>query len=317
MLQWLATSTFSASHPHVEHYLNDYWQQLKHGDHPRWKNAIDNIAQILGQSESGWLVEEDHLHLAKQAFTNNDQTQLEQNLREFMPWRKGPLSIGPTRIDTEWRSDWKWQRLEPHVDWQGKSILDVGSGNGYYGYRMLAAGAASVIGVDPTVLFIMQSQLMQQCAGYPNNWVLPMTLEQTPPSLDGFDIVLSLGVLYHRKDPVEHIQQLMQRLKPGGQLVLETFVLPPGMGDSIEVERYARMRNVYEIPSVDLLQQWFEQAGCTDVRMVDFCRTGVEEQRTTDWMRFESLRESLDEGDSKVTVEGWPGPVRVVCLGGG
>ena len=38
------------------------------------------------------------------------------------------------------------------------------------------------------------------------------------------------------------------------------------------------------------------------------------EQRRTDWMRFESLRDFLDAEDPSRTVEGHPAPVRAVML---
>ena len=43
-------------------------------------------------------------------------------------------------IDTEWRSDLKWNRIAGAVDFSRKTVLDVGCGNGYYGWRMLHSG---------------------------------------------------------------------------------------------------------------------------------------------------------------------------------
>jgi hypothetical protein len=68
-----------------------------------------------------------------------------QHLREVLlrlhPWRKGPLELGGVLIDTEWRSDWKWERVRPFLDLENQRVLDIGCGNGYFGWRMLAAGA--------------------------------------------------------------------------------------------------------------------------------------------------------------------------------
>ena len=50
-------------------------------------------------------------------------------LMNLHPWRSVPILFG-THIDTEWRSDWKWTRIEPHVaDLQGRRVLDVGCGS--------------------------------------------------------------------------------------------------------------------------------------------------------------------------------------------
>ncbi len=54
-------------------------------------------------------------------------------------------------------------RLEPALEsLAGKRVLDVGCGNGYHCWRMLGAGAAEVIGIDPTPLFILQFKALQR-----------------------------------------------------------------------------------------------------------------------------------------------------------
>ncbi len=59
-----------------------------------------------------------------------------------MPWRKGPFSLYGVNIDTEWRSDWKWDRVLPHLSpLKGRLVLDVGCGGGYHMWRMLGEGA--------------------------------------------------------------------------------------------------------------------------------------------------------------------------------
>ena len=40
----------------------------------------------------------------------------------------------------------------------------------------------------------------------------------------------------------------------------------------------------------------------------------VDEQRSTEWMRFDSLASALDPNDSGRTVEGWPAPERALLL---
>ncbi|PMC22346.1 tRNA 5-methoxyuridine(34)/uridine 5-oxyacetic acid(34) synthase CmoB, partial [Klebsiella aerogenes] len=34
-----------------------------------------------------------------------------------------------------------------------------------------------------------------------------------------------MGVLYHRRSPLDHLWQLKDQLAPGGELVLETLVI--------------------------------------------------------------------------------------------
>jgi tRNA (mo5U34)-methyltransferase len=236
-------------------------------------------------------------------------------LQQLHPWRKGPYSIHGLHIDTEWRSDWKWQRLAPHIrPLQNKLVLDVGCGNGYHAWRMLAAGAAAVIGIDPSLLFAFQWRAVKHFFGaqWPV-WVLPVGIEAVPPKLQAFDSVFSMGVLYHRKSPIDHLLELRDSLKPGGELVLETLVIEQG-DVLVPHGRYARMRNVWFIPSCEQLIIWLSRCGFQDSRVVDVTPTSIDEQRSTDWMRFESLRHCLNPANPRLTVEGYPAPVRATLV---
>ena len=66
-------------------------------------------------------------------------------------------------------------------------VLDVGCGNGYYGWRMCAAGARCVIGIDPTLVYLMQylaalRYLMPARPAFVNA-VLPARLEDAPAAM--------------------------------------------------------------------------------------------------------------------------------------
>ena len=88
-----------------------------------------------------------------------DAQYLREVLLRLHPWRKGPLELGGVLIDTEWRSDWKWERIRPFLDLENQRVLDIGCGNGYFGWRMLAAGARLVVGVDPSPGMMSQAHL--------------------------------------------------------------------------------------------------------------------------------------------------------------
>lgn len=218
-----------------------------------------------------------------------------------MPWRKGPYSLYGINIDTEWRSDWKWERVLPHLsDLTGRTILDVGCGSGYHMWRMIGAGAHLAVGIDPTQLFLCQFEAVRKLLGNDQRaHLLPLGIEQLP-ALEAFDTVFSMGVLYHRRSPLDHLWQLKDQLAPGGELVLETLVVE---GDENTVlvpgDRYAQMRNVYFIPSAAALKMWLEKCGFIDVRIVDACVTSTEEQRRTEWMTTESLADFLDPQDQR------------------
>lgn len=234
-------------------------------------------------------------------------------LQQFRPWRKGPFEIGAVTIDTEWRSDLKWNRIADQVEWRNRSVLDVGCGNGYFGWRMLDAGARCVIGLDPFLLFVVQHELVRRLAGPAANYVLPLSDVCLVPRLNAFDIAVSMGVLYHRTSPVDHLQMLRESLSAGGQLVLETLIVESELTTVlVPRDRYAKMRNVWFIPSTSMLTLWLQRTGFRDIDLVDVTPTTSQEQRRTDWMTFESLDDYLDANDSRRTVEGYPAPVRAV-----
>ena len=287
------------------------WHALRnspHGDLQRWLESIEAMAEGDGYAQ----LDQEAPVLGRPV---DDLERLQQQLFNLHPWRKGPLELGGVRIDTEWRSDWKWERLKPHLDIDDQRILDIGCGNGYFGLRMLAAGAKLVIGIDPTLVFIMQWLAMQKLCPGLNNFVLPLGIEHLPANTAGFDRVFSMGVLYHRHNPVEHLELLKKLTLPGGQIVLETLILEGETQKILKPSgRYARMRNVHAIPTLTVLQDWLGQAGLSEAMVLDVSKTTIDEQRTTDWMTFESLRECLDVKNPSVTVEGHPAPIRAALL---
>ena len=283
---------------------------IGHGDLPRWRRAVEALPDIQPcgvELRDAFRLDSD-CDEATRAITHDA-------LFGLSPWRKGPFDVFGVHVDTEWRSDWKWDRVAPHLDLTGKRILDVGCGNGYYMWRMLGAGADSVVGIDPNWLFFCQFHAMKRYLDALPVWHLPMALEELPAKLEGFETVFSMGVLYHRRSPVDHLLDLKDCLIKGGELVLETLVVDGNEHTALVPEdRYAQMRNVWFLPSVAALECWLRRAGFVDVRCVDVSITSVEEQRSTDWMRYQSLPEFLDPQDHSKTIEGLPAPMRAVMI---
>jgi len=248
--------------------------------------------------------------------TDQAQKQLEQQLMALHPWRKGPYDLFGIQIDTEWRSDWKWARLKNYIaPLQHRLVLDVGCGNGYHCWRMLGAGAKMVVGIDPTLLSVMQFKAVKKLHGAAPVYVLPLGIEDMPYGLKVFDTVFSMGVLYHRRSPIDHLLELRDCLQPGGELVLETLVIDGGLGEVLLPEdRYAKMRNVWFLPSCDTLISWLKRCGFKNIRLLDVSTTTVEEQRSTDWMRFHSLKDFLDPENPQLTCEGLPAPKRAIIV---
>ena len=284
--------------------------EKRFGDLPRWRAAIAALPSLETE-----VVNLDTSAITASGAVNAEKLmELETALRGLHPWRKGPYSLFGVNIDTEWRSDFKWDRLVHAIDsLEGRRVLDVGCGSGYHCWRMKGAGAAEVIGIDPTPLFVLQFKAIQRYLNIDTVHVLPLALEQLPARLKAFDTTFSMGVLYHRRSPIDHLTDLRDTLVSGGQLVLETLVVE-GDEDTVFVppDRYARMGNVWFLPSPAALVKWMRKAGFFDVTVVDVNQTTVAEQRSTDWMTFYSLSNFLDSADQSRTVEGHPAPTRAI-----
>ncbi len=287
--------------------------QINHGDFLAWKQALDSLPELTPHSfdlSQGLKIGE-----AKQ-LNDADRVELKNLLLGLQPWRKGPINLFGLEINTEWRSDWKWNRLKNKISpLADRKVLDVGCGNGYHCWRMAGAGARVVIGVDSHLLFMMQYWAIRHFLKEPPVYVLPLSLEAIPERLEAFDTVFSMGVLYHRRSPIDHLYALKDCLRKGGELVLETLVIDGEKGMSLlPDERYARMPNVWFVPTCNTLESWLLKASYKNVRLVDVTVTTIDEQRSTEWMNFESLQQGLNEKDSSMTIEGLPAPKRAIFI---
>ncbi len=232
---------------------------------------------------------------------------LREILMEFRHWRKGPFNIFGVEVDSEWRSDLKWNRIKDQIaPLAGRRILDVGSSCGYYLLRMAASRPRVALGLEPYAPFYCQYLLLQRLIGEPNVHCWPLKLEE---------LVFHMGVLSHQRSPIDALKQLAGLLVRGGELVLETLIIE-GEGEwaFCPPKRYAKMHNVFFLPTVACLQGWLERAGFENIRCIDQTWTSSEEQRRTEWIKSESLADFLDPDDSRKTAESHPAPLRAVLL---
>jgi putative methyltransferase len=288
------------------------WEKTTHGDYAKWAKIVD----LMPNSTASINLKDKVESIPTEPLSAGETQRITHHLKQLMPWRKGPYHLHGIHIDTEWRSDFKWERILPHIaPLKDRTILDVGCGSGYHMWRMVGEGAKMVVGIDPTELFLCQFEVVRKLLGNDRRAnLIPLGIEQMQP-LSAFDTVFSMGVLYHRKSPLDHLSQLKAQLMKGGELVLETLVIDGDVNTClVPADRYAKMKNVYFIPSVPCLINWLEKVGFKNVRCVDQAVTTLEEQRKTDWLENESLVDFLDPTDHSKTIEGLSAPKRAVIL---
>jgi tRNA (mo5U34)-methyltransferase len=310
--EFTKNSNLEQFHPQLRHVLQQHYELKNHGRSIEWDRALESMPQIECADYS---FTDDSVCVVKPEHLGLDSMEYKQHLKAFMPWRKGPWNLLGVEIQTEWHSDWKWQRIEPHISpLEGRQVLDIGTGNGYFLFRMLGAGASLALGIDPTRIFLYQFHAAQRLLPANGAYLLPLRSEHLP-AFGCFDTVFCLGVLYHRRSPIDHIQELMSYLRPGGELVLETLVVPGDINTIlVPPERYAKMANVWFLPSTEALENMLRKVGLENVRTVDVSQTTTAEQRATEWMTFHSLADFLDPNDPSRSIEGHPAPLRATLV---
>ncbi|VFP88464.1 tRNA U34 carboxymethyltransferase [Candidatus Erwinia haradaeae] len=307
---FLATNNLSDWLETLPIILSNWKKQAKDKNLKNWESIVKAIPLIVPEFLD--LVHGVRADSSKISF--RQRLSIEKLLRQLMPWRKGPFTLYGINIDAEWRSDWKWNRLLPYISsLSGRIVLDVGCSSGYYMWRMVGAGAHLVVGVDPMPLFLCQFEAIRKLLGEDQRaHVLPISIEKLP-AMKVFNTVFSMGVLYHRRSPLDHLIQLKNQLINGGELVLETLVVEgDGQRVLIPENRYAQMRNVYFIPSSAVLKQWVERCGFQNVSIVDISVVSVHEQRHTNWSGNNYLSRFLDPQNPSRTIEGYPAPCRAI-----
>jgi tRNA (mo5U34)-methyltransferase len=242
----------------------------------------------------------------------SDEEAIENLLFELLPWRKGPFKINNIFIDSEWRSNLKWDRfLELDLDLKGKTILDVGSGNGYYAFRMLGLEAEAILCLEPNLTHFSQFLAINHFIKANKIRMLPEKLEDLEMKETHFDVVFSMGLLYHQRDPSKHLNSLRNRMKEGGQLVIETIVASNEYGDYLEPKgNYASMPNVHFVHTNKGFMDLAEKEGLKVINNSKEEQTTLNEQRQTKWMPFKSYESAVLETDQDITVENFPAPKR-------
>ena len=235
----------------------------------------------------------------------------------LQPWRKGPFRLFGNEIDAEWRSNLKWDRVLPALgNLHGRKILDVGCGNGYYMFRAAHHNPSAVVGIDPSVPFFLSFELMQRYLQLEHMQYERLGVEHLDVFDQAFDVALCMGIVYHHRSPIPILNRLLKTLRVGGRAIIESQTIPgEGSMALFPEERYAKARNVYFMPTKDCLINWVRRAGFKNVELVDHTKVTPAEQRSTELMAYESLRDFLDPNDENLTVEGYPAPYRTIVRG--
>lgn len=244
----------------------------------------------------------------KQEFNNS--------LQAFCPWKKGPFELFGVTIDAEWRSDWKWQRILPHISsLKNRKVADIGCNNGYFMFRMAAQQPELVIGFEPYTKHFWNFQLIQNIVRQKMLAFELLGVEHIHYYPQFFDTIFCLGILYHHTDPIGLLRKMREALAPKGEIIIDCQGIPGDLPVALTPQkRYAQARGIWFLPTQSCLENWIARAGFSDINCFFAEPLSVQEQRRTTWANIDSLAEFLHPNDRSLTIEGYPAPWRYYAI---
>jgi tRNA (mo5U34)-methyltransferase len=282
-----------------------------------WKPWPDVLTQFrnLPSVKARLRIEEGEIALVPEGPLIKKDTDVSYKLAQtLIPWKKGPFDLFGLKIDAEWQSQLKWDRLRTHLpSLNGKRILDIGCNNGYYMFQCLSQNPQFVLGLDPFQRPYFQFHLFQHFLKDTRLAFQMWGWEELQLMKPSFDLILCMGIIYHHRNPFQVLKNVLNALKPGGEAVVETIVIPGEESTCLVPEdRYAKMRNVWFIPTVRATENFLKRSGFRDIRCVSDVLHLPEEQRSTPWNPAPSFSEFLSTENPHKTIEGYPAPRRAI-----
>jgi len=285
---------FKKTEPNLQEY-NDALKSL-----PTFKSKNINLAS-------------DQIKIGDESeFTSEQKAAFETAVKTFIPWKKGPFDFFGHKIDSEWRSDLKWNRIKENIgSLKGQKIADIGCNNGYFMFRMAAENPELVIGLEPYAKNYLNFKFIQNFEQIESLYFELLGTEHIHHYPKFFDKVFCLGILYHQTDPVQTLRKIFQSLKPSGELIIDCQGIAGEDPVALVPEgRYAQARGIWYMPTLSCLKNWMRRAQFRDIECFFDEKLSVDEQRTTKWAPIKSLKDFLDPNDPNKTIEGYPAPRR-------
>jgi tRNA (mo5U34)-methyltransferase len=235
-------------------------------------------------------------------------------IESLIPWRKGPFMFNSEFIDSEWLSNLKWDRVVNSIhSLENKFVLDIGCNNGYYMFRMLEQNPKFVLGIEPSERCWLQFHLFQHFIKSPALQFELLGVEHVHLFPNFFHTVFCMGIIYHQRSPIDMLRNIYSCMRKGSEIIVETMAIPGEGPYALCVpDRYAKMHNVFFIPTASCLESWMLKAKFSKVELISEEKTTTSEQRRTKYAPYESLEEFLDPNDPNKTTEGFPAPLRII-----
>ncbi len=167
--------------------------------------------------------------------------------------------------------------LDIPLDLRGKTVLDIGAGDGFFSFECERRGAERVLAIDTYAWdkngmdsFLLARKSLDSKVEYRRMDVHNLDAEE----IGKFDVVLFLGVFYHCVNPLVALEKIAGVCRE--LLICETHCLVPFMHEKYPLipffpgDERADDENPYEfcsIPTLECLKQMLKAAGAQDVKV--------------------------------------------------
>lgn len=146
---------------------------------------------------------------------------------------RNDLTIYDKVADQWWSDEIRWVRtlknlvpgrlswFDRQIDWQGKTVLDLGCAGGFMAEALAARGAV-VTAIDPAAEAITAARAHAAQAGYAIRYDVGVG-EELPYADASFDAVVCVDVLEHVSDLPQVLAEVARVLRPGGLFLFDTI----------------------------------------------------------------------------------------------
>jgi tRNA (mo5U34)-methyltransferase len=199
-------------------------------------------------------------------------TALEKRIADFAWYQRIPLGDGSHTPGEDTYTESKLPLLRLPEDLTGKSVLDIGCGEGFFSFEAERRGAGRILSIDKAEGSEEKFELLRRHFGSRAEFRGLAVDELDPAELGAFDVVIFLSVLQHLPDPFAALARIAGLA--GGLAVMEVCIATAaepvaGFDDEpLMVRRLRGSKRSHVLPNLAMLHEMLAAAGFDRVEIL-------------------------------------------------